>query len=346
MPALMDIAKRQLTRTTHRIHTMPIVILMPHSRCNCKCVMCDIWKANRNGEQITAAQLEPHLEAFRKLDVRQVVLSGGEALMHDNLWTLCAALRDLDVKITLLSTGLLLKRHAEGVVQWCDEVIVSLDGSRDVHDSIRRVPRAYDRLAEGVAAVRAVDPAFYITARCVIQRRNYADFPNIIQAAHELTLDQISFLGADVTTEAFNRPDLWDEERAADVALTKAEVTEFSTLLEQSITDYADDFTRGFIAESPDKLRRIVQYYAALNRENPLPEVRCNAPWVSTVIEADGTVRPCFFHREIGNINNAPLTEIINSDDAIDFRRQLDVPNDPICQKCVCSLYLGVRAQV
>ena len=52
---------------------------------------------------------------------------GGEALMHQNLWTLCELLRELDdeLQITLLSTGLLLKVFAADVVKWCDEVIVS-----------------------------------------------------------------------------------------------------------------------------------------------------------------------------------------------------------------------------
>ncbi|MCZ7545190.1 MAG: radical SAM protein [Anaerolineae bacterium] len=112
MPTLVEIAKRQLTRTTHRIYTLPILTLMPHSRCNCRCVMCDIWKANREGREITDEALAPHMESFRKLGVRWVVLSGGEALMHANLWRLCETLKALGVKITLLSTGLLLARHA------------------------------------------------------------------------------------------------------------------------------------------------------------------------------------------------------------------------------------------
>ena len=87
-----------------------------------------------------------------------VVLSGGEALMHSNLWALCEQLKELRVKITLLSTGLLLKRNAENVVKWCDEVVVSLDGSTEVHDAIRNVPRAFERLAEGVASIKALDP--------------------------------------------------------------------------------------------------------------------------------------------------------------------------------------------
>ena len=39
---------------------------------------------------------------------------------------------------------------------WPDEVIVSLDGSRARHDAIRNIPGAYDKLAEGVAVVRAM----------------------------------------------------------------------------------------------------------------------------------------------------------------------------------------------
>ena len=48
--------------------------------------------------------------------------------MHSNLWTLCAMLKELGISITLLSTGLLLKRHADEVIRWCDEVTVSIDG--------------------------------------------------------------------------------------------------------------------------------------------------------------------------------------------------------------------------
>lgn len=346
MPSLLEIAKRQLTLATDRIHALPVVVLMPHSRCNCRCVMCDIWKANRNGHEITREQLAPHLDAFRGMNVQWVVLSGGEALMHSNLWTLCALLKELDVKITVLSTGLLLDRYADDVTRWCDEVTVSLDGSREVHNRIRNVPRAYERLAEGVAALRAVDFRFRVTARCVLQRLNYADLPHIIDAAHEIGVEQISFLAADVSTTAFNRPTPWDDERVADVALTPEEVTAFERVLETVIREYREDFRSGFIAESPEKLRRLPRYYAALNGDGDFPEPVCNAPWVSTVIEADGTVRPCFFHQALGNMHEQSLDAILNSEEAVDFRRRLDVTSDPICQTCVCTLHLGAGASV
>ncbi len=342
----VEITKRQLTLTTHRIHTLPVVVLMPHSRCNCRCVMCDIWKANRNGYELSPDDLAAHLDDFRKLNVRWVVLSGGEALMHPNLFALCDLLKDLDIKITLLSTGLLLKRYAAETVEFCDEVTVSLDGSRAVHDAIRRVPRAFDRLAEGVAALKTRDSGFRVTARCVVQRANYIDLPNVIDAAHEIGLDQLSFLAADVTTEAFNRPAPWDAKRAGEVALSLDEVNDFERLVEDVIDRYAGDFASGFIAESPAKLRRLPRYFAALHGQGDFPETRCNAPWVSTVIEADGTVRPCFFHGPLGNIHEQSLEAILNAEAAQAFRRALDVRRDAVCRRCVCTLYLCPTASL
>jgi len=58
------------------------------------------------------------------------------------------------------------------------------------------------------------------------------------------------------------------------------------------------------------------------------------------VIEADGTVRPCFFHEAIGNIRENGLDEILNSREAIEFRKTLDIDRNPTCVKCVCYLNL------
>ena len=63
--------------TDHVIHQLPIVVLFPHNRCNCRCVMCDIWRI-RQVREITRKDLEPHLDALLALQVRWVVLSGGE----------------------------------------------------------------------------------------------------------------------------------------------------------------------------------------------------------------------------------------------------------------------------
>jgi len=320
---------------------LPILILYPHSRCNCRCLMCDIWR-DRGREEISAAEVERWLAEWRSFGVQRVVLSGGEALLHSHLWDLCALLDDAGIGVTILTTGLLLARDAASLVRYCDDVVVSLDGPRDVHDLIRNVPRAFDRLAEGVAAVRAAGPGIAVSGRCTVQRANFHVLRATVNAAHELGLDRLSFLAADVTSEAFNRPGGWDTERAAEVALRREDLLLLAAELDALAKEHAADFASGFIAESPEKLeRRLLRHFAALLGDGQFAPVECNAPWVSAVVEADGTVRPCFFQPPLGNLRQAgSLGAVLNSPAAVAWRRDLDTASDPICRRCVCSLSL------
>lgn len=337
----LDTLKRFASIKSHKIYSLPIVILMPHSRCNCRCVMCDIWKGNNNVKQLEEIDIQKMLDSFRDLNTREIVMSGGEALMHPDFFRLCEIIKTQKIKVTLLSTGLLLKKYASEILAKTDEVIVSLDGSKDVHDKIRNIPNAFDKLKEGVQELKKLNPDFRVTARCVIQKDNFEDFPNIVDSAHEIGLDQISFLTADVTTDAFNRPELWDEQRTNEVKLSREELPRFKQVIESLIQTHSNDFKSKFIAESPERIKRFYHYYAAYYNHSKFPEVRCNAPWVSAVVEADGSIRPCFFHQVMGNIRDGNLTEVINSEKTISFRKSLDVATNPICQKCVCSLNLS-----
>lgn len=342
----IDAIKRYYSLKSHKIYSLPIVILMPHSRCNCRCVMCDIWKGNNNVNQLEEKDIADLLASLRKLKTRVVVMSGGEALMHPNFFRLCEIIKSQKIKITLLSTGLLLKKYASEIITLTDEVIVSLDGSREIHDKIRNIPNAYDKLKDGVQELKKLNEKYRVTARCVIQKENFKDFANIVDAAKEIGLDQISFLAADVTTDAFNRPDLWDDQKINEVKLSVDELDDFNNIIEELIVTRSSNFSTRFIAESPDKIRRFHHYYAAYYNKSKFPEMSCNAPWVSAVIEADGSVRPCFFHQIVGDIRKDSLAKIINSEKSISFRKNLNVRTNSICEKCVCYLNLSPFVKV
>lgn len=320
---------------------IPILILSPHNRCNCRCLMCDIWKEKKPIE-ITAAHVSSWLAEWRGLGVKRVVLTGGEALMHSHLWKLCELLAEAEIGITLLSSGLLLARDAEKIARYVDDLVVSLDGPREVHDEIRNVPRAYERLAEGVRAVRSAGPQLLVTGRCTVQRKNSHLLRETVRDAKEAGLMRISFLPVDVSSEAFNRPGDGAAESAGSLALSRAECFELENELDRLEIEHAADFESGFIAESPQKLRRkLLGYFRALTLEGDFPLNECNAPWVSSVVEADGTVRPCFFQPALGNIHRSgSLAAVLNSEEAIAFRRGLDIATNLICRRCVCTLNL------
>ncbi|MDB5199360.1 MAG: Radical domain protein [Chitinophagaceae bacterium] len=333
--------KRYRTLQTDTITALPIVILMPHSACNCRCVMCDIWKGNKNLKQLTEPDITGLLSSLKKFGTKQVVMSGGEALLNPNFFRFCRILQQENIKVTLLSTGLTLKNNAEQLVTLVNDIIVSLDGNEVLHDTIRNIPGAYSKMKEGIAAIRAIDKDYKITGRTVIHKLNYQSWPDIIDSAKESGLDQISFLPADVSSEAFNREVKWDTPRQQEIMIPKDELPVLETVIEHLITTYKEDFDNDFIAESPEKIQKIYTYYSALHGINSFPYKKCNAPWVSTVIEADGSVRPCFFHPTIGNIRAGALSDILNSHEAKQFRKTLDMDTNSTCVKCVCYLNLS-----
>lgn len=299
--------------------------------------MCDIWK-RKDGRETHAAELERHRESIRALDVKNVVFTGGEPLMNKDLESICEFFHELDVRISLLTTGLLLKKRVELIAQHVDDIFLSIDGPPHVHDRIRRVPRAFETIRAGVAAVRERRPEIPITCRTTVQKLNHTEMCATVEGVRSLGANTVSFLAADVTSSAFNREELWDGERQGEVALNASEVVALEAEIERLIETHAVDIESGFIAESAPKLRRIGDHFRK-HLEGVAPKSpTCNAPWVSAVVEVDGSVRPCFFHAPFANLNTHSLAEAINSDVALRFRSQLDIESNPICQKCVCSL--------
>lgn len=319
---------------TGTIESLPVLVLCPHARCNCRCLMCDIWKSTERSE-LTAAEFERHLGDIEALSVKWVILSGGEPLMHSDLFRLSAMLGVRGIRVTLLSTGLLLARYADRITSHVDDLIVSLDGPLAIHDEIRRVPGAFSQLAAGIRSLRRRDPIYRISARCTVQKRNFSSLRETANQARALGLNSISFLAADLTSEAFNRPQPWNADRQFQIALSENEIPRLERELDALHEDWKET---GFVLEDRDKLQRIALHFKAhlglLQRDSP----RCNAPWTSAVVEADGTVRPCFFHRPIGSLASQTLVQVLNGFEAQQFRATLNIETNAICRRCVCSL--------
>ena len=306
--------------------------------------MCDIWKGNRNLKQLTEDDVKGLLSSLKYFNTRQIVMSGGEALLNNNFFKFCEILQKENIRVTLLTTGLTIKKNAEQLVRLVDEMIVSLDGDEILHDTIRNIPGAYQKVKEGIEYIRLIKPGYKITGRTVIHKLNYKAWPKIIEAAKQLQLDKISFLPADVSSQAFNRETPWDANRQQDIMIPADELPQLKKNIEELVDNYESEFINGFIAESPEKIEKIYTYYSALHGLNSFPYKKCNAPWVSTVIEADGSVHPCFFHPPIGNTRTDSLKKILNSKAAKSFRKTLDMDTDPTCIKCVC--YLNLKPSV
>jgi len=320
-----------------RLASLPILLLNVHEHCNCRCLMCDIWQ-REDGKELDLVDFKRQRDSIEALGVEHIVLTGGEPLLHRNFEGLCRGLKESGVRITLLTTGLLLAKRAEVVAEYLDEVIVSLDGPEEVHDQVRRVKGAFRLIGDGVVAVRRHAPALPIRGRSTVQKANHHLLRQTVAGAKRLGLSSISFLAADVSSQAFNRELIWPGERQNQISLMPDEIRALEEEITELIEENAEDIQSMYIVESPGKLLRIVRRFKEqLGKMAPVAP-RCNAPWVSAVMEVDGSVRPCFFHPSIGNVREQTLAEVINGDEALRFRASLNVSENPICKRCVCAL--------
>ena len=351
MVSAAEAARRASSRMTGKLQSLPILALSVHSACNCRCVMCDIWKGNANKREISPETLASHVNGIRALNVQRVMLTGGEPLLNRDVWMLCGLLRGEGIAVTLVTTGLLIAAHAEDVAHHVDTVVVSLDGPRDIHDEIRRVPGGFAKIEQGILALKKQQLALSevegprLIARTVVQKSNFRHLSATIAAARQLGFDEISFLGADLSSKAFNRPDPWSEERRAEVAVPAEDLDALETEIDEIRSGDCRAIEDGFVAGGLESLVRIHHYYAAIAGRGKFPTVRCNAPWVSAVLEPDGTVRPCFFH-DAYQTEPGDFAATLNAPRAIAFRKSLDVATNPTCQRCVCSLNLPLMNDV
>src|SRR5262245_44774575 len=276
----------RLGEVSNRTFVLPLVIFYPTSRCNSRCVSCDWWKSSGDSD-LELAEIERLADSLPLLGTKLVLFSGGEPLLRPEVFDAARLFRERGMRLHLLTSGVLLERCADDVAKHFSRVIVSLDATTEaLYHAVRGVT-ALTTVERGVARLRQLAPEIPVTARATLHRLNFRELPRLIDHAHAMALDQISFLPADVSSKAFGR------ERPVNpsgLALSGREVAEFDDIVERTIDDHREDFDSGFVAESPGKLRRLPQYYAALGGDAPFPSTACNAPYMSVVIEADGSV--------------------------------------------------------
>jgi MoaA/NifB/PqqE/SkfB family radical SAM enzyme len=323
-----------------------MVLFAPTARCNSRCISCDWWRAD-GASDLSLSEIRALAAALPRFGTRSVVFTGGEPLLRPDVMDVADAFREQHIDLHLLTSGLALERYAAEIAARFSAVTVSLDGhTPELYREIRGV-NGLEALAGGIAKLRALAPALPVRARSTIHRRNFRALPDLIEKARELGLAQISFLAADVTSGAFNRngkslPQASESNRS--LTLDEREVVELEEIVERAVQRFARELADRVVVPGPDGLRRLVGYYRAHLGLRGFPPVDCNAPWMSVVIEADGSVRPCFFHPAVGNIRQQPLAEILGAA-MPQFRRTLDVATNATCQRCVCTMKVGLRTK-
>jgi Fe-coproporphyrin III synthase len=158
----------------------PVVILNITRRCNLSCVHC---YADANGppapDEMHTDQWFEVLDDLAEFGSPVVLFSGGEPLMHPDIFPLAEHAVSRGMRAVLSTNGTLITPAlAERLATLGLSYIgTSLDGSRAIHDEFRGMPGAFDRAIEGLRNSRA--SGIKTGIRFTITRRNAAEIPSV-----------------------------------------------------------------------------------------------------------------------------------------------------------------------
>ncbi len=125
------------------------------SQCNLRCRHCYRAPQRAHGAELTTAEiLEVFREFCRLAGPANVVLSGGEPLMRDDLFTLLEAAASIGHQVALFTNGTHLDEATlSAIAPWVASIQISLDGASAAgHDAVRGTG-AFARTAKAIQLV-------------------------------------------------------------------------------------------------------------------------------------------------------------------------------------------------
>ncbi len=331
-----------------------LTLFLTH-RCNLQCKMCGQWGEGGVTRKQSSAFIKEELdkERMHRLidDVASfkpnITLFGGEPLLYPECPELVKYIKQRGMHVLMITNGSMLENAAEQLVEsGLDELNVSLDGARELHDQIRGLPGLFDRIIAGLRKVRDMRTAGkkkkpLINLQCTISKFNYTRLEELVAVAEEVRADSLTFHNL-----IFLNRDILDKQRQFDQRMGCSSQDWEGFAFEPGIDP-------GVLWEKMRQIRSgkhafAVDFYPNLSLNalkdyylNPCfaPKeysCRCQSPWIAAYVFPDGELRPCLnFTYSFGNVKEQSFAQLWNSARAVEFRQFLKESRIfPVCIRC------------
>lgn len=172
----------------------PVVIWNLIRRCNLTCKHCYSISADTHfpGE-LSTEQVYTVMDDLKAFGVPVLILSGGEPLLHPDIYDIAKRAKGMGFYVGLSSNGTLIDENNIGRIAECDfnYVGVSLDGLGATHDKFRRLDGAFDASLRGIRLCR--DLGLKIGVRFTMTQDNAHDLPGLLKLVEDEGIDRFYF---------------------------------------------------------------------------------------------------------------------------------------------------------
>jgi heme d1 biosynthesis radical SAM protein NirJ len=176
---------------TPRQPTGPVVIWNLIRRCNLTCKHCYATAADKDfpGE-LTTPQIFEVMQDLKQFGVPVLILSGGEPLMHPDIFDISHRAKDMGFYVGLSSNGTLIDESNIDTIRAVNYnyVGISIDGMRETHDRFRRKQGSFDEALRGIRLCR--EAGIKIGLRFTLTEDNFHDLPGLLQLMEDEQVDK------------------------------------------------------------------------------------------------------------------------------------------------------------
>lgn len=169
----------------------PVVIWNLIRRCNLTCKHCYTTSADINfpGE-LTTPEIYTVMDELKDFKVPVLILSGGEPLLHPDIFDISRRAKAMGFYVALSSNGTLITQQNISQISEINYqyVGVSLDGIGATHDKFRQKPGSFSASLAGIGLCR--DNGIKAGIRFTLTQDNVEDFPNMLKLMDDEDIDK------------------------------------------------------------------------------------------------------------------------------------------------------------
>lgn len=250
-----------------------------------------------------------------------IMLWGGEPLVCPFFDELVIFLKEQGFTLGMVTNGVLLDKHMEICRSAFKTIYVSIDGPRDIHNSIRG-QGVFERVSNNLKMLAQSDAHIVVmSVLSPILLNELSGFPELIAefGADELYLQDYIVLSEDETKQYSK----WMK-KSFDIDAT--EIKSWTGELPKSYEEQKETA----ICELSKKEFSIPVKHISHKADGCL----CQSPYKHIHVSWNGNVMYCtdFYDFSAGNVKNEKLIKIFNNDISEKFRLELD--ENPTCRHC------------
>lgn len=334
-----------------------IIYFSINSVCNMKCKMCDIGQREKDFQfaknLCISQEIELPLSVFRKVIdevlffMPSVSIVATEPLLYSEIISASRYVKERGLNLSITTNGLLLKKYVEPLLEiGLDDLWISLDGTRELNDSIRGVQGSFDNAIRGIRLshyfkkeMKSKKPNIHINftisdLNCHI----LLDFAKemIEEKVDSINFSHLNFVTGEMAKRHNDQFGLFCKTTPSSVREVNPRKIDFESLHEQ-IKEILRLFPKGKVTFTPHlrNKRLLCDYY--LRPDLRVGKKRCLVPWTTASIQPNGdmVVLSRCFNYVLGNLMRQNFLEIWECQRYQSFRRKLwENKYFPACTRC------------